>query len=375
MNILHSWLAQPLPADVQTALTRLARSPDIQQIAIMPDVHLAHDVCIGTVLATRHLLYPGAVGGDIGCGMSALAFDAGADLLAEESQAAQLLRALYETVPANRHRAPRDLPAALAHRNLSHPSLESIKRRDARVQLGTLGRGNHFLEFQSDEENRLWLMLHTGSRAVGQAIRDFYLQQAQITQQRPGDLPSIDSRTPAGEAYLHDMTWALDYAKANRDAILAAVTDVMQKLFKIKPITHSTFDCHHNFVRLEKHFDQSLLIHRKGALSAAAGEPGIIPGSMASQSFHTEGRGLPAALNSSSHGAGRAMSRDQARRTISAFDLQQQMRAVWFDHSQANRLRDEAPSAYKNIHKVMRAQNELTKITRILRPLLSYKGP
>lgn len=375
MSTLHSWLAQPLSAEVQTALARLARSPDIQHIAIMPDVHLAHDVCIGTVLATQHLLYPGAVGGDIGCGMSALAFDAGADLLAEESQAAQLLRALYETVPTNRHRSPRDLPAPLAHRALSHPSLESIKRRDARVQLGTLGRGNHFLEFQSDEEYRLWLMLHTGSRAIGQSIRDFHLQRAQNAQQRSGDLPSLDSHSPAGQAYLHDMAWALDYAKANRDAILKAVTEIMRQLFKVEPITNSAFDCHHNFVRLENHFEQDLLIHRKGALSAAAGEPGIIPGSMASQSFHTEGRGCPNSLHSSSHGAGRAMSRDQARRTITPRDLEREMGSVWFDHRQSSRLRDEAPSAYKDIHTIMRAQKELTKITRTLNPLLSYKAP
>lgn len=179
---IRRWLAEPLPRDVAAALERLARCPDVRHVAVMPDVHLAHDVCVGTVVATSTLLYPSAVGGDIGCGMAALAFDAGAaDVLGEESRAAALMAALYDRVPANRQRAARELPAELAERVLSHSSLETIKRRDGRVQLGTLGRGNHFLEFQADEEEgRLWVMLHTGSRGVGQAIRDHHLEAARV---------------------------------------------------------------------------------------------------------------------------------------------------------------------------------------------------
>lgn len=375
MNILHQWLAEPLPPDVKAALSRLAGSTDVRYIAVMPDVHLSHDVCIGTVLATRHLLYPSAVGGDIGCGMSALAFDAGADLLAGEAEAGQLLAALYENVPANRHRSPRDLPERLTDLPLSHPSLETIKRRDGRVQFGTLGRGNHFLEFQSDEEGRLWVMLHTGSRAIGQAIRDFHLAHAVVDQNAVSELPYVDARSAAGEAYLSDMAWALEYAVANRNAILNAVVELVERLFGICPVADSRVDCHHNFVRSERHFDETHWVHRKGAVSAGIGEAGIIPGSMGSRSFHVEGRGCAAALCSSSHGAGRCMSRDQARRTISQRDLHRQMNGVWFDHRLAGRLRDEAPSAYKEIQAVMRAQKELTRIVRTLTPLLSYKGP
>ena len=374
MTNIKSWLTQPLTPEVRAALERLARATDVRHIAVMPDVHLAHDVCIGTVLATSRLLYPGAVGGDIGCGMSALAFDAGADLLASESAAATLLAALYERIPANRHRAPRDLPAQLLETPLSHPSLESMKRRDARVQLGTLGRGNHFLEFQADHEGRLWLMLHTGSRGIGQAIRDFHLVRA--TQRAPATspLPFLDADAPDGFAYLADMAWALDYARANRQAIHDTVHNIMHDRFAIESLPDSQIDCHHNFVRCETHFDEPLWVHRKGALSAAQGQPGIIPGSMGSASFHVTGRGCAAALCSSSHGAGRAMSRDQARRAISARDLHRQLRGVWFDHRLANRLRDEAPAAYKDIHTVLRAQRDLTRITRTLHPILSYKG-
>ncbi|MDB5323925.1 MAG: hypothetical protein JWN40_5556 [Phycisphaerales bacterium] len=373
MTDLKTWLTEPLTPEVRAALERLGRCPDVRHIAIMPDVHLAHDVCIGTVLATTHLLYPGAVGGDIGCGMSALAFDGRADVLAGESAAAKLLAALYELVPANRHHAPRELPPELAEQPLSHPTLQAMKRRDARVQLGTLGRGNHFLELQADDEGRLWLMLHTGSRSVGQAIRDFHLACASECGNASSPLPFIDADAPQGIAYLADMAWALSYASANRRAIVTAVCDIMREGFGIDPVSHSQIDCHHNFVRRERHVGEALWAHRKGALSAAEGEPGVIPGSMGSASFHVLGRGCPTSLCSSSHGAGRVMSRDQARRAISARDLHSQLQGVWFDHRLASRLRDEAPGAYKDIHTVMRAQRDLTCITRTLRPILSYK--
>jgi tRNA-splicing ligase RtcB len=369
-----TWLSEPPSADVRAALKRLSHCEDVRHVAVMPDVHLAHDVCIGTVLGTSRLLYPAAVGGDIGCGMSALAFDATADELLDRNNAAQLLAALYERVPANRHRSPRDLPVELAERALSHGSLEAIKRRDARVQLGTLGRGNHFLEFQADDEGRLWAMLHTGSRGVGQAIRDFHLERARENGVASAPLVAIDSASAPGAAYLADMDWALRYACANRAAILAAVVEILEDRFRAAPMPQPRMDCHHNFVRREVHLQGPLWVHRKGALSALDGEAGIIPGSMGSASFHVTGRGCPLSLCSSSHGAGRAMSRDEARRTISPRELQRQMRGVWFDHQMAARLRDEAPQAYKDIHAVMRAQRELTRVVRVLRPVLSYKG-
>jgi tRNA-splicing ligase RtcB len=380
MSELHQWLAQPLPPDVRRAVDRLRRCPDVRHVALMPDVHLAHDVCVGTVLATARTLYPAAVGGDIGCGMAALALDASAALLAEEPAAARLMAALYDAVPPNRHRAPRDLPAPLNETPLSHPTLEAVRRRDARVQLGTLGRGNHFLEFQTDDEDRLWLMVHTGSRGVGQAIRDWHLDQARArassgSRDRPTTLIGVDAESPEGLAYRRDMDWALAYARANRDAILAAVATVMRDAFGVATVPSSRLDCHHNFVRGETHLGQPLWVHRKGAVPAAAGEPGIIPGSMGAPSFHVEGRGCPASLCSSSHGAGRAMSRDAARRAITPRELERQMRGVWFDRRHAHRLRGEAPAAYKDVHAVMRAQRDLTRIVRTLRPMLSYKGP
>ena len=377
---IRTWLAEPLPRDVAGALERLARCADVRHVAVMPDVHLAQDVCVGTVVATSTLLYPSAVGGDIGCGMAAMAFDVEADALGDEPAAARFMAELYRCVPANRQVQARGLPAGLADRALTDSRLEAINRRDARVQLGTLGRGNHFLEFQADEEGRLWTMLHTGSRGVGQAIRDHHLAVAETrpasgpAKRGNGALVAIAADTPAGAAYLADMAWAEDYARANRDAILEAVAGVVRALFRVEATPGSRIDCHHNFVRREVHLGEGLWVHRKGAVPAAVGGAGIIPGSMGSASFHVEGRGCEEALCSSSHGAGRAMSRDAARRAIPVRELERQMRGVWFDHRRAALLRDEAPGAYKDVHAVMRAQRELTKVVRTLRPVLSYKG-
>jgi tRNA-splicing ligase RtcB len=170
------------------------------------------------------------------------------------------------------------------------------------------------------------------------------------------------------------MEWALRYARANRDAILTAVEDVLRQLFQIDATPGLRIDCHHNFVRREQHFGEALWVHRKGAVPASAGESGIIPGSMGSVSFHVEGRGCADSLCSSSHGAGRAMSREAARRSIGVRELERQMRGVWFDRRRATLLCDEAPGAYKDVRAVMRAQRELTKVVRVLRPVLSYKG-
>jgi len=371
---IHSWLTEPLSGDIEAALSCLAESPGVARIAVMPDVHLSRDVCVGTVLATTDTLYPRAVGGDIGCGMLALRFDCMADLLADAQSAAELLAALYERVPVNRHgpmTVPESIPAALLERPLSSARLEAMKHRDARVQMGTLGRGNHFLELQADRDGKLWLMLHSGSRAMGPAIRDHHLQQATIAS---SGMAYLTSDSVEGQAYLTDMSWARDYARANRGAMMEAVIATMTDRFGVTPDRASLIEIDHNHVRTETHEGQTLWVHRKGALPAHEGRMGIIPGSMGSNSYHTLGRGNPRALCSSSHGAGRTKSRTEARKTITVSRLEHELAGVWFDHRAAHRLVDEAPSAYKNIQSVMRAQRVLTRITNELRPILSYKG-
>ena len=368
------WLCEPLSPDVAESLERIAASDDVQRVAVMPDVHVAGDVCNGTVVATRELIYPGAVGGDIGCGMVAIAFDAEADLLADDLTAARILAQLYQRIPANkqsRAMLPERLPSALADLPLSHPRLEKLQSRDGLFQLGTLGRGNHFVELQSDSAGRLWLMVHSGSRGMGQAITAAHV--AQSVKSRTG-LSLLEATGSTGQDYLNDMAWALKYAAENRLAMVLAVEVVLRQVAEVSADWSSLIHGHHNHVRRESHFDQEWWVHRKGALPANEGELGVIPGSMGTRSYHVAGRGAAAALRSSSHGAGRSRARHLARQGISRRELERQMNSVRFDHRRAEVLRDEAPSAYKDIGRVMRAQHELTRIVRELRPLLVYKG-
>jgi len=368
------WLAGPLPQDVARSLERLSAAEDVRHIAVMPDVHLSGDVCVGVALATRRLIYPAAVGGDIGCGMAAVAVHAQADML-DERAAAAILSELPRSVPPMRHsRATMPtLAASDTASQLSHPRLAKLVERDGRVQFATLGRGNHFLEFQSDQEGQLWIMLHSGSRAMGQAITAHHVALAEQRSQRR-KLPWLDAETPEGAAYLADVAWAVQYAAESRLAMLRAAERLLRELFGVSLDWQALIHADHNHVRRETHFGEPLLVHRKGALPAAAGQGGVIPGSMGTASFHVTGRGCEAALCSSSHGAGRALSRSEAGQRIPPRQLQRELRGVWFDQRLARRLVDEAPSAYKDIRDVMRAQKELTRIDRELRPLISYKG-
>jgi tRNA-splicing ligase RtcB (3'-phosphate/5'-hydroxy nucleic acid ligase) len=373
---VRSWLTRPLPSDVAQSIEQLCGADDVRQVAIMPDVHLANQVCVGVAMATRRLVYPAAVGSDIGCGMAAIGFEADASVLDKERNAARGLAGMYRLIPSIKHTGeavPRELPAWFQGTTLSDPRLEKLKGRDGRFQFGTLGRGNHFVELQADEENQLWLMVHSGSRGIGQAITAHHVRKARDSR-RHGRLMSFDVDSPGGQAYLADVGWAIGYAEQNRLAIVAAVEQLLADLFGIIAKRESLIHSNHNHVRHELHDGQAYWVHRKGALSAANDEPGVIPGSMGSASFHVVGRGIEAALCSSSHGAGRELSRGKAMKKVSVRRLEREMHGVWFDHRQAAMLRDEAPSAYKDIHAVMHAQRELTRIVRRLRPVLSYKG-
>jgi tRNA-splicing ligase RtcB (3'-phosphate/5'-hydroxy nucleic acid ligase) len=368
---MHSWLIEPLSPDVRAALDRLRRSDDVQAVAVMPDVHLASDVCVGTVVATSRLLYPNAVGGDIGCGMAAVGFSGDAAALKDRKTAARILAGLSERVPVLKQPERPESPGELWGRGLSDPSLERQRDREGLWQLGTLGRGNHFLELQADEEDRLWLMAHSGSRSIGQAVRDLHLHRCR---RLSAGLGFLDCEEPSGVAYLADMAWALGYAAENRRRIVAAAVGVVEAVTGVAADWSTWLSCHHNHVERVGEGDRALWVHRKGAISARDDEPGIIPGSMGTASYHTLGRGVPEALWSSSHGAGRAMSRTEARHRVTVRDLERDTEGVWLDRRKARLLLDEAPGAYKDITKVMGAQRDLTRIVRRLRPVMSYKG-
>ena len=370
---IDTWLAQPLEADVAAAIARLRRVEDVRRVAVMPDVHLASDVCVGTVIATSRLLFPAAVGGDIGCGMLAIAFDADATALRDPTRAAALLRGIAGAVPPMRRHRRRAIPypRQLHEMELSHDALGSLREGEASLQLGTLGGGNHFVELQVDDDQRLWLMVHSGSRAMGQAVRAHHLARAL---RADGGMLALDGCSPHGSDYLCDVCWARAYADANRRAIADSVADVLKQIIGIKPIEDSLITCDHNHVQQEVHEGESLWVHRKGAMSAPLGANGVLPGSMGTLSYHVEGRGRAAAMNSSAHGAGRALSRNAARSRFSSRDLLRQMQGIWFDHRFADSLRDGAPGAYKNVGAVLRAQRDLVRVTRTLKPLLVYKA-
>lgn len=372
-----TWLPAKPDRMLAAALERLARTEDVAHVAVMPDAHVSEDVCVGTVTATTRRLLPAAVGSDIGCGMVALRFEAEAGFHLDRARAARILGALGARVPPLL-RASRDAPPLPRSLDtpLSHPTLEKLRTRDARLAFGTLGRGNHFVELQRDEAGDPWLAVHSGSRVVGPAIRAHHEASAR---RDPGGLAWLDATTDAGSAYLSDCAWAATYAAASRAAILEACAEVIEGELGVARDPSSIILCDHNHVRREEHHlgsstTETLWVHRKGAMHLERDALGLLPGSMGTSSFHVAGRAHPAALRSSAHGAGRALSRGEARRRIRVKQLCAEAAGVWFDHRIARQLCEEAPSAYKDVGAVMRAQRELVRVVRRLTPLLVYKA-
>ena len=371
---MRDWLVAPLEEEVTQAIRRLRRAPDIKHVAVMPDVHLAEDVCVGVAVGTTDLLYPQAVGADIGCGMLAVPFDTDAASISEPRVAGRILAGLGNSIPARRRHRRRTvpMPADLATARLSDSKLQSIWNTTGVLEFATLGSGNHFVELQADEANRLWLMVHSGSRGLGPAIRDHHLAHAQNV---GGGLKCLSSRSDSGAAYLYDAKLARQFAAHNRRHIALLVEEALLATIGVGRLQWpeaTTTD--HNHVEPEVHGGFGLWVHRKGAMPAWSGQGGVLPGSMGSLSYHVVGRGCADALCSSAHGAGRILSRTEARRTITAGELRSQMGRVWYDFRQSERLRDEAPAAYKDIRAVARAQGELVKVVRVLRPVLNFKG-
>lgn len=370
---IKSWTAKLLSKPICQRLDRLSKCRDVVRIAVMPDVHLAQPLCNGVVVATRNFVLPEAVGGDIGCGYLMADISGGN---AEELRqiANDVLRRIERSVPIIRHAgtsAERQLSNQLNEHPLSGECLNKLKYRDARVQLGTLGRGNHFVEIQESNAGSLHLLIHSGSRAVGQAILSHHLRYADIDSDSKARFLTADS--DAGKAYLNDMEWARGYAKANRWKILQAVDQTLQDVgFKVE--IDSAIDKDHNHVEREVHDGGELLVHRKGAQRLDDDEVSIVPGSMGEASYLVSGRGCQAAMYSCAHGAGRQLARKEAANQISVKDLKRQMGNVYFDQSKSRRLLDEAPAAYKDIRLVMKAQKLLVRIEQPRWPVLNFKA-
>jgi tRNA-splicing ligase RtcB len=370
---LRTWLIEPPDPAVKQTLDRLIRAPDVRHIAAMPDLHLAAGVSNGVAVATEQLLYPAAVGADIGCGFACVALDGDRSAFRQRANAEAVFNRLPHVVPIVRHSRRQGVPALpddLDAARLSASALSAQAARDGRAELGTLGRGNHFLEIQ-DDAGRLWLMVHSGSRALGQHITAHHLAGATPV---GGGLAWLDSTSPAGQAYVNDVGWARAYAAESRRRMLAAAAALLADLFRIEPDWSTLLNTDHNHLAQEEHHGRVLWVHRKGANAAHRDLLNVIPGSMATRTYHVVGRAAPAALASSSHGAGLRLSRDAARSRLRRRDVARALANVWTDPRVLSRLVDEAPAAYKDIAAVMRAQRDLVRIVRILQPVLSYKG-
>jgi tRNA-splicing ligase RtcB len=371
---LRAWLAGPMEPAAAATIERVRRAAGVVHVAVLPDVHVARDVCVGTAMATVGWLYPAAVGGDIGCGMLSVPLDADVDLLRDPGRAGRLLRLLGRAVPTTRHHRLRTvpLPAELESTDLSHGSLSAVLKDVGRLQLGTLGGGNHFIEFGADTaDGRLWLTIHSGSRGMGQAVRGHHVTAATV---RSAGMMAVDARTDAGRAYLHDQRWARSYAAAIRAAMASAIVALLRDEFAVSADAGGTISCDHNHVAEATVDGRPAWVHRKGAMPAGGGVAGVVPGSMGTLTYHVVGRGCAAALDSSAHGAGRAYSRAAARERFGRSDVRQQLRDIWFDPRLTDSLREELPKAYKDVRAVMRAQADLVDVTRTLRPVLVYKG-
>lgn len=398
MEVLHedgsrpikAWVARNEDGTLQVEdqalgqLKNLARLPFIANngVAVMPDVHAGKGSTIGTVIATDKAIIPAAVGVDIGCGMNAVRLS---------------LRAsdLPDSLAAIRHQIERDVPmgAGGAHAGdavrlpgLSATVVDHVFGGDrdrafkkANSQLGTLGSGNHFIELCVDENQDVWIMLHSGSRGIGNMIGTYFIEKAKRRMEQyfialpDGDLAYLPEDTDDFNDYVTAVNWAQAYAMENRRAMMdVVITALRRHIAKEFTITQEAINCHHNYVEKENHFGRNLWVTRKGAIRARSGDLGIIPGSMGQRSFIVRGKGNPQAYCSCSHGAGRAMSRAQAKRQFTLDDLAAQTAGV--ECRKDADVLDEIPGAYKSIDQVMANQTDLIDVLHELKAVMCVKG-
>ena len=362
-------------------------------IAIMPDVHMGKGATVGSVIPTRSAIIPAAVGVDIGCGMVAAMTNLTATDLPDSLLA--LRNQIERDVPVGFNEHAKGIPsvsgpyADILRKNLTKTMLawdtltmkQKLGRADEKKigrQIGTLGGGNHFIEICLDTNSNVWIMLHSGSRGIGNQIGSLAVTIAKEQAAKRGwglpdqDLAWLDEGTPEFDSYIEAMHWAQDYARFNRDTMMnLVIAAVKHRIPKIQ-IVGEVINCHHNFTSLEEHFGTEMWITRKGAVSAKAGQMGIIPGSMGAKSFIVQGKGNHDSYCSCSHGAGRKMSRNQAKKLFTSLDLEAQTLGV--ECRKDADVVDEIPGAYKDIDQVMAAQADLVDIVHTLKQVLCIKG-
>lgn len=376
--------AHELESNAIQQLKAVASLPWVaHHVAVMPDVHVGRGATVGSVIAMRGAVAPAAVGVDIGCGMSAVKTSLTARRLPDSLKHLRL--AIEAAVPVGR--AQYALPVwqqsaklqpriiALLARFIDLESEVQLFEGRVHLQLGTLGGGNHFIEVCLDTEGSVWLMLHSGSRFIGAALAERHMAAASKllhNRQLPDpDLAVFLAGTPTFDAYRRALYWAQEYAALNRELMLERVQQVLVEQFPDTSFEQA-ISCHHNYVAEEHHFGEDLLVTRKGAIRAGLGQLGIIPGSMGAKSFIVRGKGNLHSFESASHGAGRRMSRSQARQAFTAKDLARQTAGV--ECRKDRGLVDEAPKAYKNIERVMEQQRDLVEIVAELKQVVCVKG-
>lgn len=377
---LISWASDIDPGTIRQA-EKTARLPIVEgHVALMPDAHVGIGATVGSVIPTKNAVIPSAVGVDIGCGMIAAELDVTEAQLPDSLE--PLLSRIERAVPAGvgqghdriGNRADTWLAA-----NKPATALAADKATKAAKQFGTLGSGNHFFELCLDERGRVWVVLHSGSRGIGNQLAQQHIAKARnlakaldLRLEDP-DLAYFTEGTPEFEAYIGDMLWAQDYARANRDEMM---DNAMREVLAFIGTGRETLrvNCHHNFTQRETHGGAELWITRKGAIKADTGDLGVIPGSMGTRSYIVRGKGNAASWTSCSHGAGRRHSRTQAKKLFTVDDLAQQMQGKVWLAKRAEALVDEIPSAYKDIDQVMADQSDLVEILHTLHQVLNYKG-
>lgn len=371
--------------EAEAQLKNVANLPFIHKhVAVMPDAHAGKGSTVGTVIATRGAIIPAAIGVDIGCGMCAVRLPFKAEVL---KNLPKLRSSIERSIPVGhrQHDTVERIPANIMDHlgDISEKTKNIINLDKAAHQLGTLGGGNHFIEVCEDTNGQAWVMLHSGSRNIGKTLAEVHINEAKELMKQAfisvpdPDLSYLWQGSKQFEDYLHDLKWAQRYAKYNRNQMMEAVLKdisfhVYGEMKSFEELITFRVDCHHNYCNMENHFGQNVWITRKGAVSARFGEYGIIPGSMGAKSFIVRGKGNADSFNSCSHGAGRRMSRTEARRRFTKEDFEAQTLGV--ECRKDADVIDEIPGAYKDIEEVMANQADLVEVAYQLKQILCVKG-
>jgi tRNA-splicing ligase RtcB (3'-phosphate/5'-hydroxy nucleic acid ligase) len=381
---LMNW-ASILEDKTRAQAERAASMPFIfPHIALMPDAHLGLGATVGSVIPTVRAIIPAAVGVDIGCGMIAVRTQFSAGDMTANGSLAPLRQAIERAIPLSAGKYNSSVYDGGTQARITE--LEELDGADSagqiagnwRLQLGSLGSGNHFIEVSLDEEDRVWLFLHSGSRGVGNKLANKHIAIARglcekwWIQLPDSDLAYLPEQTGEFWAYIRDLRWAQHFALLNRAEMMARVVGCLQDWIGQEVVASETVNTHHNYTEQEERFGQQVWLSRKGAIDASAGRPGLIPGSMGTRSYVVTGKGNRLALNSAPHGAGRMYSRSAARKAFSRADLDAAMTGIEWRRTDA--FLDEIPAAYKDVDQVMADAADLVEVRHTLRQIVNVKG-